>query len=278
MTQAPETVDGVVEPIAAPGSEAQPVPKGGQARRPTPAQTRMLVVAVVAVLVGTAAGWMMNGRAADIAALESQAADLEQRLEETEAKLAAADSENRTLAAVNEDLEDEIAGLQAAVPLPDYSGRPATEAEADAKSHGWSVTRAGQPSAKAAGTVLSQEPLAGAQMKLGASVKLVVAEPMPAQWYEVWSQSGSGRVITPVIDLPAVDSGNLRVTYDFKGTGHNALWLCNMVGEKEDLLHNDIGSIKNTSALYLSWEGLVFDIEGSGRWTVKLEAYGVPSQ
>lgn len=278
MADTPEVQESVLEKVTAEHPESQAESGGIGSRWIRHPAARIVGVALIAVLAGIALGWTVNSGASEIAVLEAQVTELEARLAGTEEELAASSAERQDLASSNQELEDEVAGLQAAVPMPDYAGKTASEAEADAKSHGWSVTRSGQPSPQPERTVISQEPPAGTDMKLGAPVKLVIAEPMPAQWYEVWSQSGSGRVITPVIDLPDVESGNLRVTYDFKGTGHNALWLCNMVGGKEDLLHNEIGSFKNTSTLFLTWDGLVFDIEGSGRWTVTLEAFGVPSQ
>lgn len=265
--------------VAESGPQVDPTPEGTRwLQHPALRILVVAVIVVIAVLAGAALGSSLNSGATEIAALQAQVADLEARLSETEEELAVSDSQRQELADSNRELEEEVSALQAIVPLPDYVGKTASAAEADAKSHGWNVTSSLQPSPQAEGTVLAQGPPAGTEMKLGAPVKLVVAEPMPAQWYEVWSQSGSGRVVTPVIGLPDLDSGNLRVTYDFAGTGHNALWLCNKTGEKEDLLHNDIGKIKNTSTLYLTWDGLVFDIDGGGRWTVVLEAYGVPSE
>lgn len=237
---------------------------------------RVWVVVAAALLVGLTLGWTANNQESEIATLESRVTELQEEITETASKLESAEAKNSDLERDNADLDRQLLELTAAIPIPDYSGETATKVKSDASDHGWEVSTKSEPSPKPAGTVLSQSPAPGTEMKYGATVTLVVAEAMPEQWYPVWTQTGRGRVVTPVIDLPDVDAGDLRVTYDFKSSGHNALWLCNMMGEKEDLLHNEIGAFKNTSTLYISWDGCVLDIEGGGAWTVTIEAFGVP--
>ncbi|MBW2673646.1 MAG: PASTA domain-containing protein [Deltaproteobacteria bacterium] len=242
-----------------------------------PRSVKFGLVFLAVLIVGLMIGLVVGGDDDVVADLEAQVESLSTELSSAEANLSEANREIVSFRGDAENLTEQVAVLQASVPLPDYLGDSASSARSNAEEHGWTVSEQSEPSLNPAGTVLSQEPAAGTEMELGSSVVLVVAEPMPTQWYEVWTKSGSGRVVTPVIDLPDVESGDLRVAYEFQGTGHNALWLCNMVGGKEDLLHNEIGSMSNTSTLYISWDGCVFDINGSGPWTVTLEAFGVPS-
>lgn len=156
--------------------------KATRARELTKAHPFM--AAVVAGLLGFTVG---TGSSGDVESrLASALGTVKQVKAESTTELAALEHErdslearNLVLRGENSELTTEVAQLNARRPLPSFVGSAEARAEELGDRFGWDVTVEYRYSDARPGTVLSQHPAKGVQMRYRAPVEIVVAKAIP---------------------------------------------------------------------------------------------------
>lgn len=114
--------------------------------------------------------------------LESDRADLEERLDEAQFDLQAA--------------EDKLDFIESKRPLPDFVGQSPDQILSLASKHDWNVSVVKQVSTATPGTIISQTPGSGSTVHSGSKIKVIVAKAPPAPKPQ------------PAAPAPAADSGS----------------------------------------------------------------------
>lgn len=149
---------------------------------------RPLVCAAVIALLGIGIGGAsaQASSSGDDTSLRSQLTAVQMALTEARAENSSLESQNEALSSdlaelrtSVDGLETQVERLQAEGPLPAYLGQTRSEAETAITDRGWSVRVVFQESSETPGTVLSQDPPEGTQMKFGSVVALTVAKKPP---------------------------------------------------------------------------------------------------
>jgi hypothetical protein len=171
-------------------------------------------------------------------------------------------------------LRGQMKRLTAVGRLPDLTGEDVADAQDSqlVSDFEWKVRTVHVPSSRPVGTVISQSPAAGTNLKRGADVTLSVAAPMPKQWVTVASFSGAGSGRTATFQVPT--GAKVRAHYVFNGDT-NAILELKQPGDGEfggDLLLNEIGNYDQSTRLYDLHGHYYFDIQG-GTWTVQVQVF-----
>jgi PASTA domain-containing protein/uncharacterized protein DUF2510 len=203
----------------------------------------------VAAAVGLAVG-LSIGIPSGVGIKQSDADEADQQLADARNALTARRRANRLLQLQKSNAEAKVARLSARGTVPDLTGATADEAEAQGEDFKWKFKVLRQPSARAPGTVIAQQPAEGTVLSAGRSVTLTVAIPRPKEWRTIKSFSGAGAQSTDEFTLP---SGRLRLNYSFSGEGNDIIYLVPEGTSNQfegDLLFNEIGTKSGSTRLY----------------------------
>lgn len=237
------------------------------------------MLVALALLIGIAAGSTASGTTKlrdDLRFAQEETNDLQLDVTRLSSDLKELKSQNDGLVAqvnaleqANAELSIELEAATARRPLPDLSGMIRDEVQAIADAYGWEVQFREKVSGKPKGTVISQTPLPGKTMRLGASLTVFLAKPPPPGWKDVKVWSGRGSLNTEEFTLS--ERFDYRVLYTFSGDTNTIIVLYQRPNEYVDLILNEIGDRSGQTRLYYVGR-YYFEIEG-GSWTVKLQVY-----
>jgi hypothetical protein len=170
----------------------------------------------------------------------------------------------------------QVKRLSAQGVVPSFVGKriAVVEGERSLAAYNWKLRTTDRSSARAPGTVLSQSPAAGATLKAGRSITVVIAKKAPLRpkrWVAVRRLTGAGATRTRPITIPRRVMA--RLVYEMPQNGSNAMVLYRADTASGELLFNTVGPRRGIVNLR---EPGRFYLEVTGRFRIEVQAFTRP--